>query len=254
MPYNASKSIPTEVASGPPHTQATIEFLSGEHWHSLEGETMKQILSKSTASKPALRPIVKSSSALTCLLSLIALIAGCVAPFGDQQEERTVVRSYDRTNDSYYSNRDRDETGYRRRPNEPLYEANVTSVRAVLGTPEKRCWVEREEVAGSSKPSVGGAIAGAVIGGILGHQIGSGSGQDVATVGGALAGGGIGANVNRNRPGYGREVERCEKVADSAPEYWDVTYNFRGVKHRVQLTSPPGRTILVNEDGEPRSS
>src|SRR5258706_96180 len=32
----------------------------------------------------------------------------------------------------------------RRRPNERLYEANVTSVRAVVATPEQRCWVEQE--------------------------------------------------------------------------------------------------------------
>ena len=35
---------------------------------------------------------------------------------------------------------------YRRRNNERLYEANVTSVRAVLGTPEQRCWVESEQI------------------------------------------------------------------------------------------------------------
>src|SRR6202162_3304363 len=32
---------------------------------------------------------------------------------------------------------------YRRRPNETLYEANVSSVRAVVGPPEQRCWVDR---------------------------------------------------------------------------------------------------------------
>jgi hypothetical protein len=35
-------------------------------------------------------------------------------------------------------------------------------------------------------------------------------------------------------------------------DYWDVTYNFRGYEHRVQTTSPPGTTVLVNEQGEPR--
>jgi hypothetical protein len=28
--------------------------------------------------------------------------------------------------------------------------------------------------------------------------------------------------------------------------------NDRDVEHRVQMTAPPGRTILVNRDGEPR--
>jgi len=36
---------------------------------------------------------------------------------------------------------------YLRRDQERLYEANVTSVRAVVGMPEQRCWIEREQVA-----------------------------------------------------------------------------------------------------------
>ena len=35
---------------------------------------------------------------------------------------------------------------YRVRPAEPLFQANVTSVRAVVGPPEQRCWVERQQV------------------------------------------------------------------------------------------------------------
>ena len=146
---------------------------------------------------------------------------------------------------------------YRRRNDERLYEANVTSVRAVVGPPEQRCWIERERVADDrGEPNVPGAIAGAVIGGILGHQIGNGRGQDVATVGGAVAGGAIGANVGRERgdpQGYGQQVRHCENVPSHAqPDYWDVTYDFRGMEHRVQMTAPPGSTVTVNEQGEPR--
>jgi hypothetical protein len=35
-------------------------------------------------------------------------------------------------------------------------------------------------------------------------------------------------------------------------DLWDVTYNFRGQEHRMQVTAPPGPTITVNERGEPR--
>jgi hypothetical protein len=31
-----------------------------------------------------------------------------------------------------------------------------------------------------------------------------------------------------------------------------VTYAFRGVEHRMQTTVPPGPTVTVNEQGEPR--
>jgi len=145
---------------------------------------------------------------------------------------------------------------YRRRSGERLYEANVTSVRAVVGTPEQRCWVEREQISQDRRNvNVPGAIAGAVIGGIIGHQVGSGRHQDLATAGGAVAGGAIGANVGRSGDGqYAQDVQRCETVNSQArPDHWDVTYSFRGQEHRMQMTSPPGSTVTVNEQGEPRA-
>jgi uncharacterized protein YcfJ len=139
---------------------------------------------------------------------------------------------------------------YRRRPNERVYEARVTSVRAVMGEPERRCWVDREVVEGRSKPSAAGGVVGGIIGGILGHQIGDG--RDLATVGGAVAGAAVGANVGRNRDDYTRDVQRCETTVGGSPAYWDVRYKYRGTEHRVQMSEPPGRTIYVNRDGYPR--
>jgi uncharacterized protein YcfJ len=145
---------------------------------------------------------------------------------------------------------------YRRQANEPLYEAPVTSVRAVVGPPQQRCWVERQVVdTGSPGINVPGAVVGGVIGGILGHQIGSGRGKDLATGIGAAGGAVVGANVGRDAAGtvYTQDVQRCATVSTGAPlDYWDVTYDFRGYEHHVQTTSPPGRTILVNAQGEPR--
>jgi uncharacterized protein YcfJ len=144
---------------------------------------------------------------------------------------------------------------YRRRANERVYEAPVTSVRAVLGTPEQRCWVEREQVdSGRGDLNIGGGIVGAIIGGVLGHQVGGGRGKDLATAGGAVAGAAVGANVGRGSSGaYDRDVRRCENTSSGKPEYWDVTYNFRGVEHRIQMTTPPGKTVAVNQKGEPRA-
>jgi uncharacterized protein YcfJ len=141
--------------------------------------------------------------------------------------------------------------GYPSPPDERLYQAPVTSVHAVVGPPEQRCWVERQQV--DRGPNVPGAIAGAVIGGILGHQVGGGHGRDVATVGGAVAGGAIGANVGRGDQTT-QDVQRCENVqGQQQPDYWDVTYNFRGVEHRVQMTAPPGATLTVDANGDPRA-
>ncbi len=145
-----------------------------------------------------------------------------------------------------------------RRRNERLYQANVTSVRAVVGPPEQRCWVEREQVSTPQRGglNVPGAIVGALLGGVLGHQVGGGRGQDIATAGGAVAGAAVGANVGRGGGGTPdtRDVQRCETVpSQNKPEFWDVTYEFRGQEHHMQMTSPPGRTVTVNRQGEPRA-
>lgn len=142
-----------------------------------------------------------------------------------------------------------------RRGGERLFDANVTSVHAVVAQSGRRCWTERESVAERGGMNVPGAVAGALIGGIIGHQIGNGRGNDAATAGGAIAGGVVGANVGRDDPGtQTRDVERCSDARGEAqPEYWDVTYEFRGREHRVQMVAPPGPTITVNAEGEPRA-
>ena len=141
---------------------------------------------------------------------------------------------------------------YYPRQGERLYQANVVAVRAVVGPPEQRCWVEREQVGGSSA-NVPGAIIGGILGGVLGHQIGGGRGQDVATAVGAVGGAAVGANVGRG-PAYTQDVQKCAAVPGTArPEYWDVTYVFRGREYRAQLGFPPGATITVNNRGEPRA-
>ena len=136
---------------------------------------------------------------------------------------------------------------------ERLYPASVVSTRAVVGPPEQRCWVERQQVAAPKQTNIPGAIIGGVLGGVLGHQIGSGTGRDVATAVGAVGGAALGANVNRGNQSYTQDVQRCTSVPGSAGvAYWDVTYVFRGVTHRAQLAFAPGATINVNASGEPR--
>jgi len=110
-----------------------------------------------------------------------------------------------------------------RRKGEKTYEAQVTSVRAILGPPEKRCWTEREQVSQGYN--------GANVGGVLVYQ---GGGRDGAQY----------AN---------RDVQRCADVQGQKPDHWDVTYTFRGHEHRMQTAFAPGPTITVNGKGEPRA-
>jgi uncharacterized protein YcfJ len=146
---------------------------------------------------------------------------------------------------------------FRRRRNERLFDADVTSSRAVVGTPGQRCWIEREHVGQqpAGDMNLSGAAIGAVIGGILGHQVGGGSGRQVATLGGVVGGAALGSQVGRGGASAGvtQDVRRCDSnPVQATPSYWDVTYQFRGQEHHVQMATDPGRTITVNRNGEPR--
>jgi uncharacterized protein YcfJ len=131
----------------------------------------------------------------------------------------------------------------------------------VVGTPAQRCWIEREQVVQQQPQQQGdlnlpGAAIGAVLGGILGHQVGGGTGKQIATVGGAVGGAALGAQYGRNDAApatVAQDVRRCDgNPPQATPAFWDVTYEFRGQQHRVQMASAPGRTIVVNANGEPR--
>ncbi|MFN0186739.1 MAG: beta/gamma crystallin-related protein [Aquabacterium sp.] len=149
---------------------------------------------------------------------------------------------------------------YGRRRDEPLYVATVTQVRAVVDDSGRRCWIEAQQVtqpAAREEVNVPRALLGAVIGGVLGHQVGGGSGRDLATGVGVVAGAAIGGNSGRGDSGPQTTTQNVQRGSGSPgparPTYWDVTYVFRGVEHRMQMTTPPGATVSVNERGEPRS-
>lgn len=174
------------------------------------------------------------------------------------------VRANERVADNAYAPLPLVAQDFRRRRDERLYDANVTSARAVVGTPAQRCWIEREQVAQQPQVqqaglNIPGAAIGAIIGGILGHQVGGGSGQKIATVGGAVGGAALGAQYGRNDTvaqvaPLTQDVRRCDgNAVQATPSYWDVTYEHEGVEHRVQMANPPGATIVVNRKGEPRA-
>lgn len=186
----------------------------------------------------------------------LATLAGCAGPYPTQPSVRNQAPVYEPVQVYQVPSQPQTARDYRRRHQEPLYEAQVMNVRAVMGNPQQRCWLEREEVVQPRERSVPGAVMGGIIGGILGHQIGGGSGRDLARIGGAVAGAAIGSGMGQDRSSetvVAQDVQRCTSIPGSAvPAYWDVTYVFQGITHRVQLTDPPGRTITVNAQGEPR--
>lgn len=179
----------------------------------------------------------------------------------DRVSSTRVMRPEARIDDDGYAPEPAPVYDSRRRDNERLFEAPVTSVRAVVGPPGQRCWLEREQVAqaqgnANGNSNVPAAIAGALIGGILGHQVGDGRGKDLATVGGAIAGGAAGSTFGRDgrtQAPATQDVQRCASVPGQVrPDLWDVSYEFRGQQHQVQMVQPPGPTVTVNRRGEPR--
>lgn len=101
-----------------------------------------------------------------------------------------------------------------------FHEAQILAVRPTGGSAE-RCWTERQPAYQSRNGDVGEAIAGAIIGRIAGET-------------------------------EERQVQRCERVASSEPQRWEVTYSFRGMERRALLDrQPAGRTLQVDENGEP---
>jgi uncharacterized protein YcfJ len=92
-----------------------------------------------------------------------------------------------------------------------------------------------------------GAVLGAIAGGLLGNQIGHGGGRAAATVIGAVGGAGVGNSIEG--PGSSvQNVQQCttQTFYENRTVAYDVTYEFAGREHTVQLPYDPGATIRLD--------
>jgi uncharacterized protein YcfJ len=165
--------------------------------------------------------------------------------------------AYDRYG-NYYNDRV-DSRGYRD-------EARVIESRPVYASGDRQeCYntrTGRYEDRPDVKNRVGaGAAVGAVAGGVLGHQVGSGRGNDAATIGGALLGGLIGNRVENDRredrATADFDLNNCRTVAlgDNSLQGYDVRYAYNGQEYTARMASDPGRRLVlgrdIREDGTP---
>jgi uncharacterized protein YcfJ len=148
--------------------------------------------------------------------------------------------------------------GYKVLNPEPEF-ADVLAVQPVTETtktPKQVC----DEVAVSEKAPVkdphriAGTAIGAVAGGLIGHQIGGGSGRDLATVAGAAAGGYAGHQVQKGmqeKNTVSRTETRCKTVYESHTKTvgYDVRYRLGKEEGQVRMDHQPGPTIPV-KDGQ----
>src|SRR5688572_10705279 len=90
-----------------------------------------------------------------------------------------------------------------------------------------------------------GAVLGAIAGGLLGNQIGHGGGRAAATVIGAIGGAGVGSSIEGSGS-YVQNVQQCttQTFYENRAVAYNVTYEYAGREHTVQLPYDPGATIL----------
>ena len=120
--------------------------------------------------------------------------------------------------------------------------------------PRQECWndVARQPAFGVT----GQTIAGGVIGAAIGRQFGGGSGRDLATMLGAMAGSVVANERAQRNLGY-RDVpvQRCEVVNDRDTEQvvdgYIVTYVYQGRRYTTRTATPPGDRIQLAVDVRP---
>ncbi len=162
------------------------------------------------------------------------------------------------------------EYAYSSGQSKPVYDyARVISSHPVVRyvtvtTPVKECWedVERYSVRNREPGQVGRTLFGAILGSVIGHQIGSGSGNDVATVAGGLIGAAAGSNSGRRDRGYSedeysRPVRRCstnyQEHQEERIDGYDVIYTYHGRKYSTRTPFDPGEKLKIRVDVRPAS-
>jgi uncharacterized protein YcfJ len=96
------------------------------------------------------------------------------------------------------------------------------------------------------QPSGGGALVGAVVGGLLGNTIGHGFGRAAATGVGMVAGAAVGNSIEGG--GHGPQaVQHCttQNTYENRTVGYNVTYEYAGRQHSVQLPYDPGPTVRL---------
>ncbi len=130
----------------------------------------------------------------------------------------------------------------------------VTPMSKTIRTPRQECHDEQvaRQAPVKDEHQVLGTIAGALIGGVVGHQIGGGSGRDIATVAGAAGGGYAGNRVQKNlqdRDTVTTTEQKCETVYDSSEKItgYHVRYRLDGKEASVQMDHDPGPRLPVHD-------
>jgi uncharacterized protein YcfJ len=130
----------------------------------------------------------------------------------------------------------------------------VTPLTRTVRTPRQDCHDETvtHQAPVKDEHQLLGTVAGAVVGGVIGHQIGGGTGRDIATVAGAAGGGYAGNRIQKNlqeKDTYTTTEQKCATVYDSAQKRsgFEVRYRLDGKEATVRMDHDPGARIPVRD-------
>lgn len=128
----------------------------------------------------------------------------------------------------------------------------VEPLTRTIRTPRQECHEEAvtRRVPARDPHQVLGTVAGALIGGVIGHQIGGGSGRDIATLAGAAGGGYAGNRIQKNVQDsntYTTHEQKCATVYDTSEQRvgYRVRYRLDGHEASVKMDHDPGERIPV---------
>lgn len=132
---------------------------------------------------------------------------------------------------------------------------NVTAVKRRNDIPREICTQQTvvHQVPAQDADRATGKLLGAVIGGVVGHQFGGGKGKDAATVGGAILGGMIGNNVQKQQQAartYTTQETQCSTVVEQQEKIigYDVTYRLDGRSEVIRLGYQPEPRVPVENN------
>jgi len=130
----------------------------------------------------------------------------------------------------------------------------VTPLTKTIHTPRQDCHDQSvtHQAPVKDQHQVIGTVAGAVLGGVIGHQIGGGTGRDIATVAGAAGGGYAGNRIQKNlqdKDTYTTTEQKCATVYDNSEKRtgYEVRYRLNGQEATVKMDHDPGERIPVRD-------
>lgn len=114
-----------------------------------------------------------------------------------------------------------------------------------VAVPRQVC--SSQQVMVQSQPSGGAAVLGAIVGAAIGSQIGHGGGRAAAVGLGAVGGALVGNNVEAGGSAHAATVPHCttETTYENRAVGWNVTYEYAGRQHTVQMPYDPGPTVRL---------